>query len=311
MLDLLLLIVSLFIVVKSAQFAVKYSSEIGRHFKITEYIIGFVVVAIISILPEMFISIISAFQGTPEFGLAVLFGSNVADLTLIFAIVVLASSHKGLKVQSKIIKENHFFLYFLALPIVLGLNGYYSRVDGLVLILAGIFFYSQLLKTDHKFLTANQEIRVPRSFKHVFCFVLSLGVLLFGSYFTVKFSTNLAQVLAVNPAFIGLLLVGLGTTMPELFFSLRASKVKHDDLALGDILGTVINDAVIVVGLIALIHPFAFNPRIVYVTGIFMVLAGILLFRLMKTGRVISRKEGFILLMFYLVFIITEFFLSR
>lgn len=311
MIDFLFLVVSLFVVVKSAQIAVRYSSEIGNNFKVTEYIIGFLIVAVISILPETSISLISAFKGTPEFGLSVLFGSNVADLALVFAIVVLASKHRGLKVESKILKENHLFLYLLALPVVLGLNGYYSRLDGLLLILSGIFFYSQLLKSDHKFLTDERDVRPPSIARNLFYLVLSLGVLLLGSYFTVHFSNSLAAIIAVSPAFIGLLLVGLSTTMPELFFSLRASRVRHDDLALGDVLGTVINDAVIVVGTMALIHPFGFNPRIVYITGIFMFLAGLILFRFMKTGRLITKREGTALLFFYFIFVIVEYLFNR
>ncbi|KKU91808.1 MAG: hypothetical protein UY23_C0001G0414 [Candidatus Jorgensenbacteria bacterium GW2011_GWA1_48_11] len=311
MTDFILLILSLFIVVKSAQFAVRYSSRIGRSFQITEYIIGFLVVAVISILPEAFISIISALKGVPEFGLSVLFGSNVADLALVFAIVVLASRHKGLRVQSSVLKESSFFLYLLALPIALGLNGYYSRLDGFILVSAGIFFYLRLLRNDHKFLAGNRGLRPPQNFSNFVFLLISLGVMLFGAYLTVRFGNSLARVIAINPAFIGLLFVGLSTTMPELFFSLRASRVRHDELALGDILGTVISDAVIVVGVMALIHPFDFNPRIVYVTGIFMLLAGLILFRFMKTGRLITKREGVALLAFYLIFIIVEYIFNH
>jgi cation:H+ antiporter len=107
-----------------------------------------------------------------------------------------------------------------------------------------------------------------------------------------------------------MLIVGIGTTMPELFFSLRALKEHDEDLAIGDILGTVISDATIVVGIMTVISPFEFSRRIVSVTGVFMAVAAFLLFSFMRSGRRLTKLEGALLVFFYLTFAVSAYFLN-
>lgn len=306
--DFVFLIVSLYVVAKAADYATQYSSHLASSFHLSKYAIGFLVVAVISILPETFISITSAIRGEPSFGLGVLFGSNVADLTLVFAAVIFASQ-RDLKIESKIIQNIPLYLGVLSVPILFGLNGYYSRFEGAMLVVLGCFFHYLLLKKGYT--ATDENRRCGFAWRDLGFLVCSMVVLLLASNLTVSFGTGLATSLGISPVLIAMLVVALGTTLPELSFSIRAAKKKDDGLALGDILGTVISDATIVVGVIALIHPFAFSQRIVYVTGMFMVLAAILLLHFMKTGRTLTRREGFLLTLFYLAFVITEFTTSN
>ncbi len=87
-------------------------------------------------------------------------------------------------------------------------------------------------------------------------------------------------------------------------------KKEEDSLAVGDLLGTVLADATMVVGIMALINPFTFPQKIVYITGGFMVLASMILFRYMRSGRSIARREAYILLAFWVVFVLVEFLTS-
>ncbi len=302
MLSLLFLALSLFLVIKSAVYAMKYATRVSESMHLSKHLVGFVIVAIISALPETFISISSVIQGTPSLGVGTLFGSNVADLTLCFAIILFASRH-NIKIESRILKMNIFYVFTLLIPIIFGLDGHYSRIEGIVLILAGLSFYAHMLQ--------NNPSETPRkrqnfSWKYIAYLVISLAALLLGAHFTVHFGVELANTLNVNPILIGLLIVGLGTTLPETFFSISAVRNNQDSLALGDILGTVMTDATIVVGIMALIQPFAFDKRIVYVTGFSMISASILLFRLMKSGRVLTKAEGYILILFYGIFVASE-----
>lgn len=305
----LLFFVSLFAVVKSAQIALRYAARLARAAKMTEYLIGFFVVAIISVFPETFISIMSALQNIPSFGLGTLFGSNVADLTLVFAVVALLS-YKGIRVESRIIKEAPVYLGVISIPLLLGFDGVYSRLDGLVLVFLSALFYFITFKDNHRFFEPVKipaEIHPPRPvWHHVLYLVLSLAVLLAASYTTVKFGVRSAENLGINPILIGMLVVAVGTTMPELFFSIEATLKRHYNLGLGDILGTVVTDATAIVGIVSLVKPFSFNPNLVYVTGIFMLLSAALLFYFMKSGRRLSKGEALLLLFFYLVFIWVE-----
>jgi cation:H+ antiporter len=302
MLDFLLFIVALVAIIKSADLAMRYSSLIAKDLKISKHLVGFLIVALISVLPEAFIAVMSAFQGEPSLGLGTLFGSNIADLTLVFALIIFFSK-RDIKISSKIIKSSHLYLLTMSVPLLLGCDGHFSRFEGILLVVLGAVFYVWMLKKDK---AIYQEITYSFKIKNLIYLLLSMALLLVASYMTVKHGIALAQGLGLSPIIIGILGVSIGTTLPELFFSIKAVRKKHYDLALGDILGTVITDAVIIVGIMALIHPFTFPVRSIYITGLFMLVATAILFHYMKTNRVLNRKEGILLALLYLVFIVTE-----
>lgn len=306
--NLFLFAFSLFLVIKGATLATRYASKLAESFRISKYTVGFIAVAIISILPETFISINSVVQGVPSFALGVLFGSNIADLTLIFAIII-AVAGRGIKIESKILKNHSVYPFMLVIPLILGLDGYFSRIEGLALIAVGVVFYYISLKNgiDDSVVIKNTKSRL----KNLIFLILGMIVLLVGSYFTVESAQVLAENLGINPILIGMLVVGLGTTMPELFFALKAVKKRDDSLAVGDILGTVLADATIVLGILAFTIPFSFPTKIIYVTGVFMVAASIILFKFMRSGKKLTQKESYLLFAFWLVFVFVEFFVNQ
>lgn len=298
-------IVALFMVIKGSTLATTYASRLAESFRLSKYTVGFIIVAIISILPETFISVNAALNGLSSFGLGVLFGSNIADLTLIFFIIVFATG-RGLKIESKILKNNSIYPFLLLLPVCLGLDGYYSRWEGGLLILVGGIFYLNALRKGTRNSTAPAVVH--HRLKTVALLVFSMAALLIGSHFIVVSASEIALMLRVSPILIGMLIVGLGTTMPELFFSLRSVEKHQDSLAVGDILGTVLADATVVVGILALVNPFYFPQKIIYITGMFMVVASIILLHLMRTGRSLTKREAVYLFIFWITFVLVEFF---
>jgi cation:H+ antiporter len=306
--NLLLFIFSLILVIKGATLATKYSAKLAENFHLSKYIVGFVIIAFISIIPETLISINAAIAGIPEFGLGTLFGSNVADLTLIFAILIIYAG-RGIRIESKILKNVRLYPFFLFLPLLFGLNGSYSRVEGVALILAGSLFYYLVFKNGME--VSERLHNGDGKYKNFLLLLVAMAMLLVGSHFTVTSATDLAHTLKISPILIAMLVVSLGTTMPELFYSLKSVKKKDDGLAIGDIMGSVLADATIVVGILAVISPFSFPVKIIYITGAFMVVASLVLLSFMKSGRKISRKEGFMLLAFWVIYALTEFIMSR
>jgi cation:H+ antiporter len=305
--NIFILAVSLFLVIKGATLATKYAALLAQSFNLSKYIVGFIIIAIISILPEAFIGINSAFVGIPAFGLATLFGSNVSDLTFVFAVII-ALAGRGVKIESKILKNNSVYPFLLLLPLILGFDGFYSRSEGLVLIIIGLIFYYLAFRNSVR--RTPSENKNKDGWKNFGLLFLSMVILLVGSHYTVTSAGDLALNLGVSPILIGMLIVGLGTTMPELFFSLKSVKKHDDSLAVGDILGTVLADATILVGILAIVSPFAFPTKIIYVTGVFMVIAAVGLLYFMSTGKFLSKKESKILFLFWLLFIVVEFFLN-
>lgn len=295
-------------VIRGATLATKYAAVLAESYQLSKYTVGFIIIAMISILPETFIAINSAISGVPSFGLGMLFGSNIADLTLIIATIVYFAG-RSLKAEGKILKSHVVYPFILLLPLVLGINGHFSRVEGLALIIVGGVFYYLALKNgvDGTIPLGNGTSRT----KSIAMLVVSMVVLLTGAHFTVTSATSLAMSIGVSPILIGMLIVGLGTTLPELFFSIKSVSKKDDSLAVGDILGTVLADATIVVGILALVSPFSFPPKIVFVTGIFMVTASFMLFYFMRSGRRITKKEAWSLFYFWVIFVLVEFIVNQ
>lgn len=306
--SIIIFILSLLLIIRGATLATKYSSRLAKNLKLKKHVVGFIIVAFISILPEMFISINSALNGIPEFGLGTLFGSNVADLTLIFGILILFDGY-GIKIKSNILKNVKIYPLFLLFPAILGLNGYYSRLDGLLLIIAGVTFYYIIFKNNKN--TSDIERGTSNWIKNLLMLILSMTILLLGANLVVTSATHVATQLKISPIIVGLIIVSLGTTMPELFYSIQAIKKKDDDLAIGDILGSVLADATIVVGILAFIDPFYFPIKIIYITCVFMIISSLVLLKFMHSGKILSKKEGYLLLVFWMCYIIIEFLINK
>ncbi len=301
--QLCIFIFALLCIVRGATLSTKYASLIARSFHLSQYTVGFIIVAVISILPETFIALNAALEGVPEFGFGMLLGSNVADLTIIIALITLIA-RRPLRVESKILVSHALYPFLLLIPIVLGLDGHLSRVDGMALIIAGLVFYGITLK--HTTGVGGRTAVRPQKMLDALFLILGIALLLLGAHFTVSSATSIAGILGISPVLIGMLVVALGTSIPELSFSIHAMKHEHDSLALGDVLGTVLADATVVVGLLALINPFAFPTTIIYVAGVFMVSSAFILFSFMRSGKIITHRESFALAVFWLTFIIVE-----
>ena len=304
----LLLAIALYAVIQGAQLATHYSEKLAEGFHLSRYIVGFIIVSFISILPEMLIAINAALQGNASFGLGALLGSNVADLSLIFAILVFVAGKAGIPVEKSMWKKLLVYPLFLTIPLILGADGHFSRAEGLTLIIIGIIFYVFVFKKSIGVSSRSEEIQ--HRARNVFLLVLSMGLLLAGAHFTGEAAQGLAGWAGVNIALIGVLIVSLGTTIPELSFSIKAIQNKKPALAVGDILGSVLADATLVIGIVAMISPFDFPRQIIFIAGGWMVMLSVLLLVFMKSQRRIKRPEALILIFLWLFYILIEITLN-
>ncbi len=303
-----LLILSLYVVAQAAGFATKYAEKVAEGLHIPRYIVGFLLVSFISILPETFIAISSVLQDNPSFGVGTLLGSNVADLTIIFVILVFIAGKGGLKIEKTLLRKIAIYPLFLMIPILLGLDGKFSRAEGATLLLTGIIFSFFVFKRGVDVTSRSRDIRYH--LRNAALLGGSMAMLLAGAHFTVNSAVALAVQLGVAPILVGVLVVSLGTTIPELFFGIKAVKAKNHGLAIGDILGSVLADATTVIGIVAIMSPFEFPERIAYTAGGFMVLASILLVILFRTGYRLHRRESLLLLGLWLIYILAELIAS-
>jgi len=305
-----LLFLLLLAIGQSGSWAVTAAIQLSKRVGLSEFITSLFLVTTISILPETLVSVISAINGVPEIGFGTLLGSNVADLTFVFGMVALLAPN-ALRVESRFIKNDYLFLSFLILPLLLGINGHYSRLDGILLIFGSVVFLYTLIRQDGSIKKRNRVKTATPALRYILALMASVLIMGVSAYYAVTHATRIAEAFSITPALIGLLVIALGTTLPELIFSVRAARKEHDTLAFGDILGTVIIDITFVLGLTALIHPFSFNPRLVMITGLFMLLAGLFTLSLLRSDQKLTKTEGALLLVFYAIFVTIEFMLRN
>ncbi len=300
--EVIIFIVACLVLVKSAQYAVKSVEHIARFLRLTEFVTSFLLVAFVSAMPEGFISVISALKGDPGIGVGTLLGGNIADLTLILGLVTLAGH--PIKIHNSIIKKDIYFAILTLLPIILGLNGVISRLDGIILLAAGIGFLIILMKERQYFHKPFQM--KDHWIKHFLIFAISIAVLLLSAYFIVQSSHSLSIEIGIPSLIIGLILVALGTTMPEFVFSLQSIRAGHGDMAIGDILGVVVVDACIMMGLLALISPITVNVFILSIIGIFTFLAVLFALLFMRSDGMLTKNEALTLVFFYIAFVVVQ-----
>lgn len=306
--DALLLGLALFAVIQGAQIASHYSEKIAEGFHLSRYIVGFIIVSFISILPETFIAVDAALRGDASFSLSTLLGSNVADLTIIFSVLTFIAGRHGIRVEKSITHKLLVYPLFLIIPLLVGLDGHYSRAEGAALVIVGLIFYFFVFKKSVGASSHSEETKHRR--RNLLMLLIGMGVLLAGAHFTVSASLAMAKDLGISSALIGILVVALGTTIPELFFSARAIKNCKPALAIGDVLGSVLADATIVIGIVALISPFAFPQKIIFIAGTWMVGASIILLYYMRSRFRLSYREGILLIIVWLTYLITEIVFS-
>ena len=294
-------------IVKSSQYAVRSIARMGHALGMSEFVISFLVVGIVSTFPEYFIGILSALEGVADIGLGTVLGSNVADLTLIIAIIVLVGGN--IKVSTKAIRYNFFYLILAALPIILALDGMLSRMEGFILVFISAIFFYHIFQEGYHFHKVNHQTK-NNVVVHVFIFLLSIGILFISAQYAVEYAEKLAIAFLIPEIFIGLILLALGTTLPEFIFGLRAVQEGHGEIALGDILGNVIIDSTLVVGTIALIQPIKVNPWIIASVGFFMVLGMFVITTLIEKNQVIRKQNAGWLIVIYLGYVVTNLLLQ-
>jgi len=318
-LELIIFIISLLVMVKSGGVIVKHLVQIARFLKLSEFVVSFLIMAVVTSLPELFVGITSALHKRPELSFGNIIGSNIINLTLIVAIPVLIIGVLTLK--SKMTQRVGVYTALIAvLPVLLIIvDGTLSRIDGVILLTCLILYFRWILRKKEQFKKAFNSIDIKETeddivvgvktfLKDTSLFLVGVGFLLLAGEGIVYSAVSLAGSLGVPLVIISIILVALGTNLPELIFSIKAIKLKHKDMVLGNLMGSVIVNSTLVLGFTVLIHPLKIVNYSPYIAGIIFTLITILFFALfVRTHQQISRKEGLFLLLIYILFIVTQF----
>jgi len=303
LLALFLVCAGLVTVVYSADEAIKHVMHLSRYFRLTGFVVSFVIAGIVAVLPELSIGVVAALEGTSSLGFGVILGANVADLTLVIGVVAL---HAGqLKMDSTMLKHVKNSFLAVVLPVILFWDAEISRIDGSILILSYVVYLFLMLRTKREDSRVDSETTKLGFASEILFLIMSLVVLFVGGGLVTENAQELSLSLGF-PLFLIGVVVAVGTCLPELVFSLRAAKKKQGEIGLGNILGNVLVDSMLTIGIVALIQPITPSaPILPMSTGIFMAVSAFVVYLLARKGD-LNRKDGVLLLIIYGIFLITQ-----
>ncbi|MDP7141367.1 MAG: sodium:calcium antiporter [Candidatus Woesearchaeota archaeon] len=309
MFPLITAVLSILVIMKSASYAINAIIDYAKKTGISEYLIGFLVVSIGTTLPDLSAGIFASLSGQGALILGDVIGSNILDVTVVLGIAAVIA--RKVKVHGKIVDRTMFTtLFMVLLPLLLGLDGMISRLDGMILLTAFLVYLSRLLKREGELGKVKKDVKWKNIWKDMFVFVGSLIALLLSARWLVISALRLSYIFNIPVFVMGLVFVAIGNTTPELMVQIKAVMSGHTTMGFGNILGAVVANSTLVIGISSIINPILFDKKAFMIPALFAVTAvyiGILFIK----KKEVTWQEGIALFLIYATFLASEIFLLR
>ena len=311
----LMIVVSLFVLVKGANYLVDGSADFARFLRISPILVGLTIVAFGTSLPEFIVSLFSVLAGNADISIGNVIGSNIANIALVIGICAIITN---LKVKSKTLMHEYPFMIissFLLLILatdwfIFGKNEFMlGRIDGIILLTIFVFFMYYVfnsMKKSRKDIKKEfkEEFQHKNStWKNILMIIGGIIALIVGGKLFIIYASELSLLAGLSDSFIGLVIAALGTSLPELATSGIAAWKKQGDIAIGNIVGSNIFNILFVLGTISLIKPIAVNPLLLQIDAMIMLFVMGLFLVFSTYGKRVVRKEGIILVLIYILYI--------
>jgi len=287
----------------------RYSVELSYKLSIPKIIIGMTIVSFATSAPELIVSLNATMMGYSDFALGNVLGSNIANLGLVLGIVVI--------IYPITIKRRFYYTDFPLLILstavfylFIASNSEISRTEGiimLVLILLILFYLFYYQKPDTSTLDKDLSLGREKVLTSFFLLVISAAILWLGAETLIKSSISVANKFNVSERIISITMVAIGTSIPELAASVAASLKKHNDLAIGNLIGSNIFNLLVVIGITSIVNPITgidfdiISKDMIWVVVFSFILLPLVYFH--KRNK-LNRMKGIILLAMYVAFII-------
>lgn len=316
----ILLIILSFVLIKSADMVIVAIRRISRDTKTGMFAISAVVLALGTSFPELFVGITSALERTPSLSLGVVIGSNIANISLVAGLTALIAGR--VRVYGKYIKRDvRISLLASVLPLILVFDKQLSRVDGFILLAvyfayATSFFRRRFIEIGKEQQEESFIYRFMRRFNHIDSekrrelgkLFVGIALLLFSADVIVRLATSLGTLANIPNFVIGVVLIAVGTSLPEIAFSLRSLAEHEPSMFFGNLLGSTIVNSTLVIGIVAIIHPIELIAVNQYLTAVVaFVLIFISFWYFIRTKHRLDRWESAILLLLYIGFLVAVF----
>ena len=308
----ILLVVGFVALIKGADFFVEGSGSIAKKLKIPDIIIGLTIVAMGTSMPELVVSVTSAIGGSSDIAIGNVVGSNILNILIILGFSALI---RPIKVDGSVFKRDLpvLLLTAVAVPVIslLGKNdkgGYtIGLIGGLVLAILFIGYIALNVKAALDYRKANagaddgEEIKENPWWKSILFTVGGAALIIVGGDLSVDSAVAIAKQLGISEAVIGLTIIALGTSLPELVTSVVAAKKGNSDIALGNIVGSNIFNALFILGTTAIIKPVNMVFTNV-IDQLVLIAVSVILAVTAWTGKKLSRGEGIFYIAMYVAY---------
>lgn len=307
----ILLIVGFALLIKGADLFVDGSSNIAKLLRVPTILIGLTIVAFGTSSPEATVSIIAALEGSADVSLGNVVGSNIFNITLVVGV---AAFLYPLRVESETIRKEIPFTLLASVALLIlmsdiALQGSNSnlltRSDGFIFILFLSIFMYYVIEIGLKSRKDTADEPVPEDLrwgKNILITILGLAAIIFGGDLVVDNGTEIAYSLGMSETLVGLTIIAIGTSLPELVTSVSAALKKESEIALGNIVGSNIFNILFVLGVSASISPLAANDKM-FIDVILMIVLTIVLLVFSRTSFKVGKREGLVLIAAYIIYL--------
>lgn len=300
--DYLFLFFGLCILLLGGKFLVDGASAFALKFGLSPGLIGLTIVAFGTSAPELLVSVNAALKGNSDIAVGNVIGSNISNISLVLGISAL---FYPIRIMKSVLKLDYVVVLVSSLLFyLLSLDGLISRVEGgilfILLIIVNFYFFR---KVGTYVSDEDEKIVVLPLWKSLLFLLVGILGLYFGSDLFVDGAVGIAKIFGVSDRVIGITVIAIGTSLPELVTSIIAALNKKTDIAIGNILGSNIMNVLAIIGVTAIVKPIPVSQ--LFLTNDFMWMLGmtILLLPMLLTRFTISRWEGFLLFLLYCAYI--------
>ena len=311
-LDIVYILLGLALLVKGGDYLVDGSVAIAKRAKLSEMVIGLTVVGFGTSMPELLVSAQSAWMGNSGIAIGNVVGSNISNIALILGLTAIVHVIPAQKITLKL--DLPFMLLSFVLFVAIAMTGSVGRVAGIIGVLMLICFVSYQVRQSRKANKAkeaiakenpeaNEDAEPMALWKAILLVIVSFLAMVFGANILVEGASNIARLLGVTDRIIGLTIVAIGTSLPELFSSVMAAIKGKTDMAIGNIIGSGTFNILCVIGVSSIITPimgtnigFAFDYAL-------MIFLGVLLWLFLRSKHLLERWEGFVLTAIYIAYL--------
>lgn len=295
------LILGFVLLIKGADLFVDGSSSVARIFKVPAVIIGLTIVAMGTSAPETAVSISAAAQGQNEIALSNVIGSNLFNLLVVVGIC--AAIKPVIPAKEIIRRDLPISLLCAVLLLVASLNLALGRIEGIVLLLGFVIYIGYLVYTARKKPAANTEENTKKMspLKSALFILIGIAGIVLGGQLVVNSASDIAASFGLSQTLIGLTIVAVGTSLPELVTSIVASRKGENGLALGNAIGSNIFNILLVMGLSTVISPIGVNMQSVWDLVVLIAMSAVILVYLLIRKK-LDRPFGILMVLCYIAY---------